>query len=70
MANISLSEDEQKTLDSLNELLDMVDTEDWNLFHRAFARKVASGEYSKDLEQSYKQLVDKKLAEREAGEIK
>lgn len=54
------------TLKALEQVLDLTDESDWHLIHDTVREYVAEGKLSVDGEQAYKEMVDKKINEREA----
>jgi hypothetical protein len=59
-----MNDNDKEQLAALEHILDMTDESDWHLMHATVRNYVAEGKLSKDGEQSYKALVDKKLLER------
>lgn len=59
-----MTEDDKTALDALEELLDLTDPSDWHLLHMTVRGDVAAGKYGRDFEAAYRDMVDRKLAER------
>jgi hypothetical protein len=56
--------DDETKLAALTQLLDMTNECDWPLLHGTVRAQVQAGTLAKEVEQSYREMVDRKLAER------
>lgn len=59
-----MNDSEKAQLEALEQVLDLTDESDWNMVHATVRDYVAEGKLSKDGEQAYKVMVEKKLMER------
>ena len=57
----NLTDDERMQLSALEQLLDMTGETDWHLFHNTVREKVAAGVLSREFEQWYATMVDRKV---------
>ena len=61
-----MSMNDTDTLKALEQVLDLTDESDWHLVHNTVRKYVSEGKLSADGEKAYKEMVDKKLTERDA----
>ena len=59
-----MNEKDQAQLDAIESVLDLTGEDDWPLLHNTVRKYVAEGRLSKEAEAIYKNMVDKKLQER------